>query len=126
MKVFNNVIGGVSNTKYYDVSLLTKAELFQLAGYSSSVKVSQEGYSFVQSYLYIKTLEEAGNIQYSISAISIDLNIEIFIPALSRLGTVSEFFSITSNISGGTILELLNSQPQLTKEEFYDITLPTE
>lgn len=103
-----------------------KAELLQLVGYSSAVKVSTGEYSIVQSFMYVKLLEEAGNIQYTISAISIDLDIEIFIPALLRLGTVSEFFSITNNISGGTILELLNSQPQLTKEEFYDITIPTE
>ena len=116
MKIINNVIvKGGSNFKYYDVTKLQPNIIKGLAIYSSLVKVI-----FAEQVLIgVSGLLITIGVETNIIGIGIDLDVKITnIDNPEELKTIVELF----NDVGIDLSEL----PELTEEQFYDLTAPTE
>lgn len=108
-KVINVVTGGSSNIKYYDVSSLDSNEVSQLLGFKILQKVKFQGEIIISPY------PPAGDTL----AIAIDWNLKIVSFGGERQ-TIKEYL-----IEVGEY-DRIASYPELTEEQFYDTTLPTE
>jgi hypothetical protein len=108
-KVINVVMGGGNDIKYYDVSSLDSNEASQLSGFKILQKVKYNGAITISPYFPVG----------DILAIAIDWNLMI-VSIGGKQQTIKEYL-----IEVGEYDRIV-SYPELTKEQFYDTTLPTE
>jgi hypothetical protein len=112
-KVINVVTGGSSNIKYYDISSLStdvKGEFIILSILRKS-KIGEE---------YIIGTPSASSSSNCI-ALGFDFEAKIYMSGIANpVKTIKE---VLIEMQG---YDILMSCPELTEEQFYDLTLPTE
>ena len=109
-KVINVVTGGSSNIKYYDISALNDNQM-------QYIKIASLLHKFknTDGFVIIATITTEG----TPLAVAIDFNVK-----LSAGNEV--LLTVEKILQNYNIYDSLIACPELTKEQFYDTTLPTE
>lgn len=109
-KVINVVVGGGSNIKYFDISALNDNQM-------QSIDFVSLLYKFINTdgYVTIATITVEG----TPLAVAIDFNVKIS----AGNGILLTVEKILQNFN---LYDSLIACPELTEEQFYDLTLPTE
>lgn len=121
-KVINVVTGGGSNIKYYDTSNVSSENSIYveiLAGFVSLLVKTAEN-NIGTAYAIV----QQGSITDSFVAIAV--NLETIIAVNGTLMSMENYLKSLSDESLGSIYDFLLSLPEITEEQFYDLTLPTE
>lgn len=112
MKIINNVVigGSSSNIKYYDISALDDLQKLYIAAASLFQKfINSNGFVRIATFFTEGTP----------LAVAIDFNVK-----LSDGNEV--LLTVEKILQNGNIYDSLIACPELTEEQFYDLTLPTE
>lgn len=115
-----NVVQVSSNIKYYDISSLAVAEQMQIVMFSIIGKYRNTN----DEKIYIDTIAGyfatvlALEKNFPFLAIGIDFNL--------KRGFDNELSTIREVLELQNLYDTLLACPELTEEQFYDLTLPTE
>lgn len=126
MKVINNI---TDNVRYFDIrpiqqALISMPETYRTAFFYATIlsNINSSGaYSAVGVGFTSEIISEHPEALDKINAIALNLNISTYSSTFDSYKTVKELLEAVS-LGGTTAYDLLLSCPELTKEEFYNLS----